>query len=254
VAEGQRLYREMQGKPPFQGVSKVPLEVLLAMWAVTSDYGRSPPGYDMLQAQLMRGAYKQLGYPEAFEIYDAARIILEGKFERNEALAYADGRIGQVRMLPGDYFQWAKDGDGDGRADIWRSRADILKTFDDLMAGTWNDGVSILAEIEPVGAGGRDPVREHLAAGLPQGQPIIPRYFKRVDGKPWPSDAWAGNPFTPFGSSGPTFLMTRNAWSVNVASPFRERHGDYSGMDLPVAVGLLADAIAGRPGPSKPIR
>lgn len=254
IAYGGRLYREMQGKAPFRGGAKVPLEVLLAMWAVTSDYGRSPPRYDMLQAQLVRGAYRKLSYPEAFEVYDAARIILGGQVKRETALAYADGRIGQVRMLPSAYFQWARDGDGDGHTDIWRSRADILKTLHDQMAGTWESGLPILVEIEPVRLDMNDPAQARLASGIGTGQGVMARYFKRIDGRPWPSDTWAGTPITPFGASGPTFLITRNETPINVASPFRGRWEDWRGHDLPIAVGLLADAIAGRPEPTRPIR
>lgn len=254
IAEGRRLYRELQGQAPFTGEAKVPLEVLLAMWAVASDYGRDRPRYDMLQAQLVRGAYGQLSYPEAFEIYEAAAIILRGKVDRATALAYADGRIGQLRLLPSNYEQWARDGDSDGLADIWQNRADILKTFDAMMAGTWEAGQPILVEIEPVQLDMDDPAQARFARGLGSGQAIMARYFKRVNGAPWPSDTWAGRPITPFGPTGPTFLLTRNETPVNVMSPFRGKWEDWKGEELAVAIGLLADAIAGRPEPTRPIR
>jgi membrane-bound lytic murein transglycosylase B len=254
IAEGRRLYRELSGRPPFTGEAKVPLDVLLAMWAVTSDYGRDLPRYDMIQAQLVRGAYDQLSYPEAFEIYEAAAIILSGKVERATSLAYADGRIGQLRLLPSNYEQWARDGDGDGRSDIWHNRADILKTFNDMMSGTWEPGMPILVEIEPLRLNMNDPAQARLARGIGSGQGIKAEYFKRVDGQPWPSETWGGKPITPFGPSGPTFLLTSNETPVNVMSPFRAKWGDWKGQELAVAVGLLADAIAGRPGPTRPIR
>jgi membrane-bound lytic murein transglycosylase B len=253
IAHGQRLYREMQGRAQFQGEAKVPVEVLLAMWAVTSEYGRSPPRHDMLQAQLMRGAYNQLSYPEAFEIYDAARIILTPGVDRSAALAYGDGRIGQVRLLPSNYEQWAKDGDGDGRSDIWRSRADILKTFNDMMAGTWEPGVPVLVEIRPFRPDPDDPGQSRMMGALNSGQALRADLFRRVDGQPLPP-SWSGVPITPFGPSGPTFLLTRNETPVNVMSPFRGKWEDWRGQELAVAVGLLADAIAGRPAPTRPIR
>lgn len=253
IAQGRRLYREMQGRAPSQGEARVPLEVLLAMWAVTSDYGRSPPRYDMLQAQLVRGAYGKLGYPEAFEIYDAARIILTPGVERSKALAYGDGRVGQVRLLPSNYDQWSKDGDGDGRPDIWRSRADILKTFNDMMAGTWEAGVPILVEIQPFRPDPSDPRQSRMMGALNPGQALRADLFRRTDGQPLPP-SWSGVPITPFGTSGPTFLLTRNETPVNVMSPFRGKWEDWRGQELAVAVGLLADAIAGRPAPTRPIR
>jgi membrane-bound lytic murein transglycosylase B len=207
----------------------------------------------MLQAQLVRGAYNQLSYPEAFEIYDAARIILAPGVERSQALAYGDGRIGQVRILPSNYEQWAKDGDGDGRADIWRSRSDILKTFNDMMAGTWEPGVPILVEIQPFRPDSNDPRQSRMLGALNSGQALRADLFRRIDGQPLPP-SWSGVPITPFGPSGPTFLLTRNETPVNVMSPFRAKWGDWRGQELALAVGLLADAIAGRPGPTRPVR
>lgn len=253
IAAGRALYRELQGRAPFQGERKVPLEVLLAMWGVASDYGRDPPRFDPLQVQLVRGAYEQLSYPQSFDIYHAARIAIAGPVPRERARAYADGRLGQVRALPEQYLRWGADGDGDGAADIWGSRADVLATFDNMMTPAWTPGVPIVAEVEPLALDPAEPAQRRMIRAMEANNSIHHRQLRRADGRPWPAGPeWGGEYVRPFGEGGPAFLIGPNATPVHAASPFRDIYGPYD-RDLALAVGLLADAIAGRPGPTRPI-
>jgi hypothetical protein len=59
----------------------------------------------------------------------------------------------------------------------------------------------------------------------------------------------------PFGNEGPAFVLTRNFTPLNYKNhyvaryaPLEEDHG------FGIAISLLADAIAGRTGPPRPIR
>jgi hypothetical protein len=83
-------------------------------------------------------------------------------------------------------------------------------------------------------------------------------HFTRSDGQPVPRSgrAWGGEYVEPFGAEGPVFLLSaRNFTPVNYRNPFLGRYespDDDPGFGI--AVALLAEAIAGRPGPRRPIR
>ena len=254
VAEGRRLYAELAGKPLFQGEQKVPTEVLLALWGVMSDYGRSPPPFDMIQALAMRGAYNPQAYPEKFDIYYTLRILAEGRAPRSLAKAYADGRIGQVRYIPENYLEWGEDGDGDGQVNVWTDREDILRNLQRLLTA-WQPGIPLIVEVDRPNWDRSDPRQARIADGIERGGQVLATYYRRADGRPWPAGTnWGGELIEPFGPEGPAFLTTYNYTPINFASPFRERYGPLDNHNFALTVGLLAEAIAGRPGTVRPIR
>lgn len=258
IAEGRRLYAELRGREPFLGERKVPAEVLLALWGVLADYGRDPPRFDMVQALMMRGAYGLEGHPARFDIYHAVTILALGRVERARARAYPDGRIGQVRYLPDMYLEWGEDGDGDGRVDIWSDREDILRNLERLLIA-WEPGIPLVAEVERprldlADAGQRRLHEAMTRGGGGGGGGVRATHFRRADGRPWPEGTnWGGELIEPFGPDGPAFLVTRNFTPVNYASPWRGRYESLDNHNFGLAVGLLADAIAARPPPTRPL-
>jgi membrane-bound lytic murein transglycosylase B len=253
IATGQRLYRELQGQKLFEGEQKVPLEILLALWGVHSDYGANPPRFDMIEALANAGACGKGPHWGSFSIYQAAAMIAEGKVERSKAKAYANGRIGQNRLFTEQYLNWAEDGDGDGKVDIWTNRADILKNLQRHSLMNWESTGSPLVEIQAVtyNANAPNEIRRLRAAVGWEGA------HKRIDGRPWPSageSVFGWNSAMRLGSDGPTYLVSRDVLAIGYQDPFREAYYGEPAQGFGIAVALLAEQIAGRPGPSRPIR
>jgi hypothetical protein len=96
-----------------------------------------------------------------------------------------------------------------------------------------------------------------MAEAVERGGRNVPAtLLKRADGQPWPDEArsWGGSYVEPFGPGGPAFFLTRNHTPVNYMNPFKPRYWDDHGdPGFGIAVGLLAEAIAGRPDPRRPI-
>lgn len=254
IAAGRRLYSELKGRTLSAAHPNVPPEIVIALWGALSDYGARPPRFDMMDTYLNLGACGRGPEFTYFDIYHAAALILEGKVDRSRATAYGNGRIGQVQWLPDQYVNWGKDGDGDGRIDIWTSRADI---FANLAPNDWEAGVPAIIEVERPNFDRSDPAQARMQRALESQSGLGLQYFRRPGGGAWPAE-WlrAGGRFVaPFGDEGPFFVLTRNFTPLDYKNPFLPR---YAPMDqefgFGIAVSLLAEAIAGRPGPTRPIR
>ena len=50
------------------------------------------------------------------------------------------GAMGQLQFMPSTFISYAKDGDGDGRKDIWGSAADALESAARFMSSGWSPG------------------------------------------------------------------------------------------------------------------
>jgi membrane-bound lytic murein transglycosylase B len=250
IAQGRRLYAELQGRPL---PGKAPLEVRLALWGALSGYGAERPRFDLVEALANLGACGEGPGWSGFAIFKATALLAEGRLDRGRALAWGDGRIGQTRSLLDLYTRFAADGDGDGLADIWTNRADILAT---LSIPAWEDTQPMIVEVEPPRFDPNDRGQARMDRGMRTRSGIGATYLKRPGDAPWPAEAarWAGQYVEAYGPSGPAFLLTRNFTPVNYQNPSNalyNRLEDDPGFGL--AVALLAEAIAGRPAPSRPI-
>lgn len=252
IAAGRRLYKELNGRKLFEGEQKVPLEVLLALWGAHSDYGAAPPPFDMIEVLANLGACGVGPHWSSFSIYHAVHILAQSGMPRSKAKAYANGRIGQNRLFPEQYFQWPEDGDRDGKVDIWSNQADILKNLQRHSLGNWNATVPAMVEIHPIAYDSSQPnaIRRVRASLGWEGA------HKRVDGQPWPAGAeglYGWNSVIRIGSNGPTYVVSRDLEAIGYQDPFRTFYYSEPERDFAIAVWLLAEQIAGRPAPSRPI-
>lgn len=132
------------------------------------------------------------------------------------------------------------DADGDGRRDIWGSSLDALASSANLLAKAgWTRGAPWA--LEAVAPPGFDySVCEDVTQPLPawSGLGLV-----RPGGEPWPDPAPEASLIAPTGAGGPLFLLAPNHFVIR-------RYNN--AVTYAVAVGLLADRIAGRPGPVQP--
>ncbi len=111
-AEAQRRY----------GVSR---GVLLAFWALETDYGAVQGDFNTLNALMTLG--HDCRRPQLFQpqVFAALALHERGQFDLSTTGAWA-GEIGQVQMLPGDILARGVDGDGDGRVSLKTSVPDAI--------------------------------------------------------------------------------------------------------------------------------
>jgi lytic murein transglycosylase len=99
--------------------------VLLAFWALETDYGAVQGDFNTLNALMTLG--HDCRRPQLFQpqVFAALALHERGQFDLRTTGAWA-GEIGQVQMLPGDILARGVDGDGDGRVSLKTSVPDAI--------------------------------------------------------------------------------------------------------------------------------
>ncbi len=216
--------------------SGVPKEILVAIWGMETDYGHEAGGFNLFAALATlaydgpRAAYAR---PEFFA---ALKLYQEQHYPLTEMVASWAGAFGQTQFTPTTFFKYAVDGDGDGRIDLWQSAPDALASAARLLTSQgWKTG-------EPWGYEVRLP--RHFPYELADTDTLKPIAewrrlgVKTAAGETLPEASENAGILLPAGAHGPAFLVLPNFGTIlkynNAAS-------------YALAVGLLADRIAGAP-------
>ena len=118
----------------------VPAGPLIAIWGMETGFG------GFLGKQHTLSAVATLAYDcrrsEYFtdQLYAALQLVQNGTLSPS-AIGAAHGEIGQTQFLPVNVLRYGADGDGDGRIDMVRSKADALASTANFLRGHgWNAG------------------------------------------------------------------------------------------------------------------
>jgi len=113
---------------------------IVALWGVESDFGRRMGGYYIPQA-LATLAYE--GRRRTFfekELTYALKIMDQGHVNRDNFLGSWAGAMGQCQFMPTSFYSYAYDYDGDGKKDIWGTKADVFASVANYLKNTgWKD-------------------------------------------------------------------------------------------------------------------
>ena len=235
IAVGRRKRAELTFLPDIESRYGVPRDILLAVWAMESAFGKIQGDFDVVRSMVSLAADgRRRGWAEG-ELIAALKIIDSGEVTRAQLKGSWAGAMGQTQFLPSNYRTTAVDADGDGKRDIWGSDADSLASAANLLAkGGWKPSVGWAKEvILPPG----------FDYGLSEGPRELPSWWeakgvKRADGLPWTS-ADAASPaglILPAGAAGPAFLALPNHFAI------RKYNNSTS---YALGIGLLADRFAG---------
>jgi lytic murein transglycosylase len=218
----------------------VPSEIVVAIWGMESNYGANTGGISTIDALATLGFD---GRREAWargQLLAALKILQNGDIDRARLMGSWAGAMGQTQFLPSSYLSHAVDGDGDGRRDIWGSMADVMASTSNFLAKSgWQAGQpwGVEVRLPPGFDAGRadDAVRQTAGQWAAEG-------VKTIDGTPLPDLADA-TILLPAGASGPAFMVGAN---------FRAILRYNNSTSYALAVGLLAQALAGGPGVQAP--
>ena len=214
----------------------VPAAVIVAFWALESDFGANMGNYRSLSAIASLAYDCRRSDKFRTQLLDALRLIDRGDLTPDEMIGSWAGELGQTQMMPSEYFHYAIDYDGDGRRDLIHSVPDMLASTGNYLAGLgWRRGEPWLTEVR-------------VPANLPWDQADLAIELPRAkwaaygvafaDGRPLPADNLPTSLLLPMGRLGPAFLAYKNfqvylQWNNSLV---------YS-----TTAGYLATRIAGAP-------
>lgn len=211
----------------------VPAAFILALWAIESDFGRGQGGFAVIPA-LATLAYD--GRRQAFfagELRAALTILERGEASLSQLRGSWAGAMGQSQFMPSSYLKYAKDGDGDGKRDIWTNPRDVFASIANYLATVgWRSDVRWGREVKAtrpvpsdwVGVKTRKSLSDWADLGI-----------TRLDGARLAGPAGLeASLIQPDGPEGPSYLVYDN---------FRTLMDWNRSTYFATAVGLLADRI-----------
>lgn len=230
IQQNQTLLKRVAGR------SGVPAEVLAAFWGIETDFGRETGGFPVVDA-LATLAYK--GRRAAYfrtELLAALKILDSGDIAPERMSGSWAGAMGMTQFMPTIFLKHAMDEDGDGKRDIWGSLPDVFaSTAKFVLANgwrsgeTWGEEVTLPADFP------------YEQAELTVSKPVAE--WRRLGVRPLGSGELAGDGNASVlllaGAQGPAFLARGNFRAIMKYNP---------STSYALAVALLADRMAGRPG------
>ncbi|CAN5399082.1 lytic murein transglycosylase [soil metagenome] len=235
VAVGQGKREALTFLPGIESRYGVPRDILLAVWAMESAFGKLQGNFDVVRSMASLAADGRRRTWAEGELIAALKIIDSGEVTRAQLRGSWAGAMGQTQFLPSNYLTTAVDNDGDGHRDIWGSDSDSLASAANLLKkGGWKPGVGWAKEvILPAG----------FDYSLAEGPREVPSWWealgvRRADGLPW-TTADAASPaglILPAGWAGPAFLALPNHFAIRTYN---------NSTSYALGIGLLADRFAG---------
>ncbi len=212
----------------------VPGRTILAIWGRESGYGRVPIKHNAFQVLGTKGFMSTRSAYFTQELIAALQIAQKGHAPSGAMKSSWAGALGQPQFMPTNFLKYAVDGNGDRRADIWRSEADTIASIGNYLAKhgwnkrrDWGFEVTVPTSVSCTLEGpdqGRK-ISKWAAMGI-----------KRVSGKPFPDHELRGEGYLlmPAGRHGPAFVVTPNFYVLK----------DYNFSDLyALFVGHIGDRI-----------
>ncbi|HEX8556454.1 MAG TPA: lytic murein transglycosylase [Sphingomonas sp.] len=246
IGRGRRVYAEQRGRlAAIEAQSGVPGPIMIAIWGHETNYGSYTGNFDLLRSLASlayEGRRRSLFEGETIAVL---RMLDQG-VPRSQLKGSWAGATGNPQFLPSVYLRLARDGDGDGRADIWTNGADTLASIANYFRNAgWRAGQPWgIAVTVPAGY-------QRGAAANRLASPRCPRVFQRhsgwrtmaewrragmvSQGAAWPADTVLATLIEPDGEGQMAYLVTGNYRVIldyNCANHYA------------LSVGLLADAVA----------
>lgn len=248
IARGRREYAA--AAPYLADIERrygVPASILFSIWGNESNYGAYTGDFDLFRS-LATLAYEGRRRDLFADEFVAALKMVDRGVPRSRMVGSWAGAFGNPQFLPSVYLKVARDGDGDGFADIWSNRADTLASIASYFRDAgWRPG-------EPWGVAvsvpdGFDRARVANRLTSPRCGPVFARHSRFLSmrewralgivprGGAWPGDNVQASLLEPDGPGRTAYLLTGNYRVIL----------DYNCSNFyALSVGLLADAIRGQ--------
>lgn len=245
IGRGRQVYAAQRNRlASIERQTGVPQSIMIAIWGHETNYGSYTGDFDLIRS-LASLAYE--GRRRALfegELIAALEMIDRGT-PRSQLKGSWAGATGNPQFLPSIYLRLARDGDGDGRADIWSSQPDTLASIANYFTNAgWRPGQPWGVAVNVPTGFDRSAIINRLVS------PRCPRVFQRhsawrsiaewrslgiaAQGRSLPADDIQATLIEPDGEGRTAYLLTGNYRVIL----------DYNCSNFyALSVGLLADAV-----------
>jgi membrane-bound lytic murein transglycosylase B len=231
VQNGQRNYAD--NRSLLQAIEtryRVSPRVIVAIWGVETNFGGNTGGFGVMEALATLAWEGRRAEFFRKELLAALRVLDGGHITAARMTGSWAGAMGQPQFMPTNFERMAVDFDGDGRRDIWDSRADALASIAHYFQKSgWREG-------EPWGRAVRPPAGFSLDGADTDTKRSLRDWgrlgFRAEDGGPLPASELDAAIVLPNRGSGQVFLGHHNLRVIR-------RYN--SPVNYGLAVGLLSD-------------
>ncbi|MFM2099203.1 MAG: hypothetical protein RLZZ366_742 [Pseudomonadota bacterium] len=142
ISRGREKYLALRGLlSRVERETGVPESIMVAIWGNETNYGTYTGNFDLANA-LATLAYDGRRRALFTDEFVATLKLMDKGFPREILKGSWAGATGYPQFLPSMYLRLGKDGDGDGRADIWNSEADALASIANYFVNAgWRSGI-----------------------------------------------------------------------------------------------------------------
>jgi membrane-bound lytic murein transglycosylase B len=218
----------------------IPPQYLVAFWGLETNFGGIKGKMPILDSLATLACDERRSAFFSAELLQALRLVERENLAIDGMVGSWAGAMGHTQFMPSAYLRYAKDGDGDGKVDLWNSELDALASAANFLhelgwqpGFRWGREVLLPANFDYQLAGKSNPQRLGFwrKAGV-----------STTNSKALPDSDVLAALLIPAGHTGSAFLVYANFDVI-----LRWNNSEYYG----IAVGHLADRIAGAGNLSK---
>lgn len=245
INRGRAAYQRERGRlAEIERRTGVPESIMVSIWGHETNYGTVMGSFDLprsLATLAFEGRRRDLF---AGEFIDTLKMIDRG-VPRAKLVGSWAGAFGGPQFLPSVYLRLARDGDGDGMADIWNSEADTLASIGAYFADAgwrpgqpWGIAVTVPADLNRAAIASRTTSPRCPRVHDRHSQWKTMAEWRALGITPnkgyWPGDAIQATLLEPDGPGKTAYLLTGNYRVIL----------DYNCSNFyALSVGLLADEV-----------
>ncbi|QSX39030.1 lytic murein transglycosylase [Shewanella sedimentimangrovi] len=235
VQQGRKMFKE-QGPllKKLQREYGIPPQYLLAFWGLETNFGAYKGKMPVLDSLATLACDARRSEYFTGELLTALALAERNKLQPDALIGSWAGAMGHTQFMPSAYSKYAKDGDGDGRADLIGSVPDALTSAANFLMHLgwqrnerWGREVALPKNFDfsQLGRDHKLPLADWAAKGV-----TLP------SGKPLPVADMKAALYLPAGHKGPAFIGYSNFDVI-----MRWNRSEF----YAIAVGHLADRING---------
>ncbi|WBO24596.1 lytic murein transglycosylase [Sphingomonas abietis] len=141
IARGRNAYMAQRySLQRVEAETGVPESIMVAIWGQETNYGGYTGNFDLANS-LATLAYEGRRRPLFEGELIATLKLIDRGIPRSQLKGSWAGATGYPQFMPSMYLRLARDGDGDGKADIWNSPADALASIGNYLVNAgWKRG------------------------------------------------------------------------------------------------------------------